>query len=139
MDRRQSVFQMFAMAAAAATAAEGAPAASWPDAVFPFNKADTKKMPFGETTVYFDGKTSDLKSLTAGTVVLNAGQEPHPPHQHPESEFMFVTEGHGTMLVSGKETPVGPGDLLYCEGNKLHGVRNTGSTPFRFYFFKWLA
>ena len=28
---------------------------------------------------------------------------------------------------------------MYCEGNRLHGIKNTGPAPMRFYFFKWMA
>ena len=44
---------------------------------------------------------------------------------------------HATM--EGKITKVGPGAMMYCAGNTLHGVVNTGETPLVFYFYKWLA
>jgi hypothetical protein len=28
---------------------------------------------------------------------------------------------------------------MFSEANKLHGVKNTGSQPLRFYYLKWLA
>jgi mannose-6-phosphate isomerase-like protein (cupin superfamily) len=141
MDRRD-VLGTFLTMMAAARAAEGAPAASsapWPEAVFTLREANTVKETFGETTVYFDGATDQLKQMTAGSVLLGPGQEPHPPHQHPEEEFMLIGEGSGEILVHGKKTEVGPGALMYSAGNHLHGIKNTGSSPLRFYFFKWLA
>jgi quercetin dioxygenase-like cupin family protein len=77
--------------------------------------------------------------MTAGSLLLKPGQEPHPPHKHPEEEFMVVTEGNGEILVNGKKTQVGPGSMMYCEGNQLHGVKNTGTKPLLFYFYKWQA
>jgi quercetin dioxygenase-like cupin family protein len=136
INRRKSLFGFLALAA---TASGQGSSATWPDAVFKLEDAKTQKAPYGELTVYFEGKTPGTKSMTAGTLVLHPGQEPHPPHQHPEEEFMLITEGTGTILVSGKNTEVGPGALMYCEGNRLHGIKNTGSTPMRFYFMKWLA
>jgi quercetin dioxygenase-like cupin family protein len=111
---------------------------AWPDSVFTLQDGKTTHESFGEVTVYHEGPTEELKYLTAGSVVLKPGEEPHPPHQHPEEEFMIVAEGNGEILVGGKTTQVGPGALMYCDGNKLHGIKNTGSTPMRFYYSKWL-
>jgi mannose-6-phosphate isomerase-like protein (cupin superfamily) len=77
--------------------------------------------------------------MTAGSLLLKAGQSPHPPHQHPEEEFMVVTEGTGEISIDGKITKVGPGAMMYCGANKLHGIVNTGKKPLLFYFYKWKA
>ena len=111
----------------------------WPDAVFTLDKGTTTHDSFGDTTVYFEGKTESLKSMTAGSLELKPGAEPHPPHQHPEEEFLLIAEGNGEILVHGNTVQVGPGSLMYSESNRLHGIKNTGSTPMRFYFFKWLG
>ncbi|MFZ0592617.1 MAG: hypothetical protein WAM39_19320 [Bryobacteraceae bacterium] len=66
---------------------------SVPDSLMTFETAKTQKHPFGELTVFCDGKTGQVKSLVVGTLLLYPGQEPHPPHQHPEEEIMIVTEG----------------------------------------------
>jgi len=104
--------------------------------------ADAAKMtqePFGENRVYFDGPTDQLKLMTAGSLKLRPGMSPHQPHEHPEEEIMVITEGTGEVVVAGKVTPVGPGSMMYCAANKLHGVKNTGRTPLMFYYFKWKA
>src|SRR6476646_5817521 len=95
--------------------------------------------PFGEVRVYYDGPTDQLTWMTAGSLRLKPGMEPHPPHQHPEEEFLVITEGNGEFLVDGKKSHAGPGSMLYCEGNQLHGVKNTGTKPLLFYFYKWQA
>jgi mannose-6-phosphate isomerase-like protein (cupin superfamily) len=95
--------------------------------------------PFGEHRIYFDGPTNEVSLMVAGSLRLNAGASPHPPHQHPEEEFLLVTEGTGEILVDGKKTQVGPGSMMYCDGNKLHGIWNTGSEPMLFYYYKWKA
>lgn len=102
-------------------------------------KAKVMKEPFGEVRIYFEGPTDQLKAMTAGNARLNPGATPHPPHEHPEEEFMVVTEGTGEIFVDGKTTKVGPGAMMYCAANKLHGITNTGKTPMLFYFYKWLA
>lgn len=109
----------------------------WKDGTFTLESSKTTHESFGDVTVYYDGKTQELGSMVAGSVVLHPGQEPHPPHQHPEEEFMLVGEGTGEILAGGKTTKVGPGGLMFSESNMLHGIKNTGSVPLRFYYFKW--
>jgi mannose-6-phosphate isomerase-like protein (cupin superfamily) len=101
--------------------------------------AKLTKEPFGDLLIFFEGSTDQLSSMTAGSLRLNAGMEPHPPHQHPEEEFLLITEGTGEVSLEGKISKVAPGSMLYCGGNKLHGIRNTGKVPMLFYFYKWKA
>ncbi len=130
--------QLFAMMGAALTAGAGASAnAAIPDEVRNGGGAESLKHPFGEQQVYFQGPTDQLKVFEGGNLRLKAGMEPHPPHKHPEEEIMLVTEGHGEISVEGKITPVGPGSMMYCAADKLHGVRAGESASLLFYYFKW--
>ena len=89
--------------------------------------------------IYFHGPTDQLKAITVGNLLLDLGMSPHPPHQHPEEEFLLIAQGTGEILVDGTTYPVGPGAMMYCAGNKMHGITNTGSEKMLFYFWKWLA
>jgi quercetin dioxygenase-like cupin family protein len=89
--------------------------------------------------IYFNGPTDQLKAMTAGNLLLDPGMSPHPPHQHPEEEFMLITQGTGELLVDGATYQVGPGSMMYCAGNRIHGITNTGSEKMLFYFWKWMA
>lgn len=95
------------------------------------------KQPFGDLRIYYEGPTEQVRSITAGSLLLKSGMSPHPPHQHPEEEFMVITEGTGEINVEGKITKVGPGSMMYCAGGHLHGIVNTGHDPLLFYFYKW--
>ncbi len=95
--------------------------------------------PFGLHWLYFEGPTNELSVMVAGSVHLHPGASPHPPHQHPEEEFLLVTEGSGEITVGGKMTEAAAGSMMYCDGGTLHGIENTGSSPMRFYYYKWLA
>ena len=71
--------------------------------------------------------------------MLDPGSTPHPPHQHPEEEFLIVASGTGEIECAGKTTQVGPGAMMYCAGNTIHGITNTGKVPLTFYWSKWLG
>src|SRR5262245_45903755 len=73
-------------------------------------RADQAKLTreaFGELRIYFEGPTDQVKSMTAGSLLLKPGMTPHPPHQHPEEEFMMITQGTGEISMDGKITKVG--------------------------------
>jgi mannose-6-phosphate isomerase-like protein (cupin superfamily) len=89
--------------------------------------------------VHYNGPTAQLSTMCTGMVVLEPGATPHPPHTHPEEEFMIVANGTGVIVVDGKPTAVGPGAIMYCDANVSHGITNTGTTPMTFYWSKWLA
>jgi len=88
---------------------------------------------------HYNGPTDELSGMVAGMAVLDPGSTPHPPHQHPEEEFMIVASGTGEIECAGKITKVGPGAMMYCAGNVVHGITNTGKVPLTFYFQKWLG
>jgi len=88
---------------------------------------------------HFNGPTDELSGLCVGMCVLEPGSSPHPPHQHPEEEFMIVASGTGVIECAGELTAVGPGAVMYCAGEVLHGITNTGKVPMTFYWSKWLG
>jgi mannose-6-phosphate isomerase-like protein (cupin superfamily) len=93
---------------------------------------------YGDQRIYFDGATDQLRTLTVGSLVLKAGMVPHPPHQHPEEEIMLVTDGAGEITVEGKAHPVAAGSMMYCAGQRMHGI-TAGAKGLTFYFYKWRA
>jgi mannose-6-phosphate isomerase-like protein (cupin superfamily) len=131
MPKRRDLFALLMPAAAAG--------AALPNVTLTPKQAKLTKEPFGDLRIYFDGPTEQVKSMTAGSLLLNAGATPHEPHRHPEEEFMVITEGTGEISMEGKITKAGPGSMMYCGANKLHGIVNTGKTPLLFYFYKWKA
>ena len=88
---------------------------------------------------HYNGPTDQLSGLCAGIAILDPGASPHPPHRHPEEEFLIIAAGTGQIECAGETTEVGPGAMMYCAGNTLHGIVNTGKVPMTFYWSKWLA
>jgi len=103
------------------------------------NQAQLQQHSFGSQRVYFEGGTAGLKSLVVGSLVLNAGQEPHPPHRHADEEVLLITEGAGEVTMNGTASQVAAGAVMYAAPNYLHGIKNTGQSPLTFYYIKWIA
>jgi quercetin dioxygenase-like cupin family protein len=60
--------------------------------------------------------------------MLPAGKMPHPPHKHPNTEWLFIQQGKLEYLDDGKVIPVGPGDIVFSASDIVHGLRNVGDT-----------
>ena len=67
--------------------------------------------------------------------MLPAGQMPHPPHKHPNTEMLFIQEGDLEYIDDGKAVPVGPNDIVFSASNILHGLKNVGTTPANYIVF----
>src|SRR5438067_11492397 len=109
------------------------------DGVMPIRDVPADLQPGCRVFVHYNGPTDQLSTMCTGMVVLDPGASPHPPHRHPEEEFMIVASGSGVIEVDGKPTPVGPGAIMYCGANVFHGITNTGAAPMIFYWSKWIA
>ena len=129
----------FALMGAAMAAGASPAAAKVADDVLARHESKPMKHPFGVQQIYYQGETEQLEIFEAGNLELGGGKEPHPPHKHPEEEIMLVTEGHGEFSLDGEVTHVGPGSMLFCAANKLHGVKAANDAPLLFYYFKWKA
>lgn len=137
MSRRREVLKIIPAAPLALFASTGP--GQIPNAVFDPKHAKLTHETFGDLRVYFEGPTAQLKSMTAGSLQLKPGMQPHPPHQHEEEEIMVIAEGSGEISVEGKVTKVGPGSMMFCAANHVHGIVNTGKAPLLFYYYKWKA
>jgi len=110
-----------------------------PEGVLDLDSVPADKQSGCTVFVHYNGPTDQLSGMCTGMAVLEPGASPHPPHQHPEEEFLIVASGTGEIECGGVTTPVGPGAIMYCAGNTLHGIVNTGKVPMTFYWSKWLA
>ncbi|QMV17793.1 cupin domain-containing protein [Granulicella sp. 5B5] len=67
--------------------------------------------------------------------MLPPGKMPHPPHRHPNSEFILIREGKLQHL--GEDVtdtrPIVPGDIIFNASNRLHGLKNIGETNAQYF------
>jgi hypothetical protein len=81
MENRRHILQLSAFAAVLGSPLAGGTARLGNLVIDPKQAKLTRKS-FGDLRVFFEGPTAQLKSMTAGSLILNPGQEPHPPHHH---------------------------------------------------------
>ena len=110
-----------------------------PEGVLGIDQITAENFPGCTVFVHYNGPTDQLSGVSTGMAVLDPGASPHPPHQHPEEEFLIIASGTGEIMVGDQTTQVGPGSVMYTAGNTLHGVVNTGKVPMTFYWSKWMA
>jgi mannose-6-phosphate isomerase-like protein (cupin superfamily) len=67
--------------------------------------------------------------------VLPAGRTPHPPHKHPNSEWLFIQSGTLEYNDNGRIVPVGPGDIVFSASNVSHGLNNVGTADATYIVF----
>ena len=138
MPNRREILLISALPAIGALAVPGAPP-NLPDITMNSSRAKPDRQPFGGPCIFFDGPTNQLQLMTAASRLPEPAMSPHPPHRHPEEEIMVVTKGTGEMVVEGKVAKVGLGAMMYCAAGMLQDVKNTGTQPSLFYFYRWRA
>lgn len=87
----------------------------------------------GSTQGVVQGTLLTGEGVELHNTVLLPGHEPHPPHQHVHAEFLLLREGDVTWLIDGKRQAASAGDILYAASQVLHGIRNTGTVPAKYF------
>ena len=89
--------------------------------------------PTGSSQAVNQGALITGEGVEMHNTVLNAGMEPHPPHQHRHSEWLLIREGQCEWLVDETRVQAGPGDICYAASMQLHGIRNVGTVPAKYF------
>src|SRR5881397_2582245 len=83
-------------------------------------KAEPTKV--GARREVFDGRTATLDRLECHVTTLNPGEAPHPGHQHPEEELVFIREGTIESVQNGVTNRVGPGSVIFQASTEWHSL-----------------
>jgi XRE family transcriptional regulator, regulator of sulfur utilization len=82
---------------------------------------------------FFFGPSHSGFNLEMHETILGVGTETHPPHQHVHEEVLVVVEGTAEVLCDGKTEQAEAGSVVYFASNQMHGARNAGRVPCRYY------
>jgi len=90
----------------------------------------------GEQRRVMTGTLATGEFVEIHETMLPAGEMPHAPHAHPNSEWLFIQTGKLEYVdVDGSRIAVGPGDIVFTASNKSHGLANVGTTPATYIVF----
>jgi XRE family transcriptional regulator, regulator of sulfur utilization len=145
VDRRDFVAVFSAMMALAAMGVEAAPQTA-EGRLTTAELSKSRVMRFADLPVVKQENGGAQRRVMSGTLptgefieihetVLPAGQTPHPPHHHPNSEWLFIQTGTLDYNDNGTIVPVGPGDIVFSASNLTHGLKNTGATDASYIVF----
>jgi quercetin dioxygenase-like cupin family protein len=82
---------------------------------------------------FFLGATHGGFRLEVHETALGPGMRPHAPHQHLHEEIIVLVEGTLEAYFDEKSEKVEAGSVIWLASNQMHGVRNSGTTPCRYY------
>lgn len=103
--------------------------------VFAWEELAVKKSEVGERRDVADVPTRTLERFECHISTLNPGLDSHPPHRHPQEEFIIIREGTLNVYINGETQKVGPGSLFFFAANDWHKVSNAGDTPATYLVF----
>lgn len=67
-----------------------------------------------------------------GKVTIKVDSELGYHEHHGETETYYILKGTGIYDDNGTDVQVGPGDVVFCEDGKGHGLKNTGTEDIEF-------
>ncbi len=100
---------------------------------YPYSELPVSHSANGESRKVVSGLLPTGEAVELHETTLLPGHMPHQPHQHLHSEFMMIREGTLEFLNDGKPEQVGPGGVIFASSGILHGVKNVGDTPARYF------
>ena len=137
MTRRDLSFLLPALAAVRASAQDDGtelPSKLYHDKQIAFTGDEQKK---GRR--FFYGTTHTGYRIEMHETVLGAGTQTHAPHKHEHEEIVIVTQGTVEMYEEGKTEVAETGSVIYFGSNRMHSVKNVGSTPCSYYVLELRA
>jgi quercetin dioxygenase-like cupin family protein len=107
--------------------------------IFDWNSIPAEQTDIGAVRHFFQTPTATLDELECHVTTVNPGATSHPPHQHPDEELVIIKEGTVEAFANGETKTIGPGSLIFCASNQLHGVRNVGKVPATYFAIRWTS
>lgn len=136
LTRRKALSLLSALAAASGVAsiAEDAPGSLTQSHAYALKSLKVVQQKSGwETRPVLSGKIADGEAIEIHHSTLPAGQMPHPPHQHKHAELMVLLDGRIDFYNNSVTEQMVSGDIVFAAPNQLHGWKNVGDQPARYY------
>ena len=135
--RRDTFVALFAAAATLGVVGARTQTSVMRSALFDWNASAAQPTDFGARRQFFKSPTATLDELSLHVTTVNPGASSHAPHRHVNEEMIIVKEGTVEALVGGEWRKAGPGSVVFCASNELHGIRNAGATPATYHVINW--
>ncbi len=100
---------------------------------FAFDRMPASKADFGVTREVLKGILPTGEYVGLHETTLMPGFMPHPAHKHRHSELMLMREGTIEFDNNGTPERVGPGDVIFAASGVMHGWRNIGDIPAKYF------
>ncbi|HEY1768480.1 MAG TPA: cupin domain-containing protein [Terracidiphilus sp.] len=100
---------------------------------FAFDQMPASSSAFGVTREVIKGVLPTGEYVGLHETTLLPGFMPHPDHKHRHSEFMLMREGTIEFNNDGTRQRVGPGDVIFAASGVMHGWRNIGTVPAKYF------
>ena len=110
-----------------------------PSRVYEWSAMAEEATAVGARRPFFRGETAALQELQAHVTTINPGNEPHPPHRHPNEELIVVLRGTVEVMIEGETHRVGAGSSIFLAPNDFHGLRNVGPERASYYIIQMRA
>jgi uncharacterized cupin superfamily protein len=92
----------------------------------------------------FFGQTGSLELFGYHASVLSPGQCPHPPHRHPEEEFLIILDGEAEVVIADSPRDQTPTvkrlikhQASYYPSQQHHTIRNVSANPVTYLMLRW--
>ena len=99
--------------------------------VIPWNERTAHRHATGLMHPFVNEKMG-ARQLRMHVSVINPGEAPHAPHQHPGEEIIYLIEGTAEALVGENWQLVTAPAAVFCPEHVMHGIRNAGAVPMRY-------
>jgi mannose-6-phosphate isomerase-like protein (cupin superfamily) len=104
-----------------------------PSKAYPFEQLTGRQTSTIKSYQILTGDTHSAYRLDLHESELPGGMAPHAPHKHVHEELLFIREGQMEVTINGQSTVLGPGSCSYIASNDLHGYRNPGGVPVKYF------
>jgi quercetin dioxygenase-like cupin family protein len=101
--------------------------------VYRYDDLPVRPSTSGESRAVLQGTLPTGEALEVHETMLMPGQMPHQAHRHMHSELLLIREGTLDYLNEGKPERAVPGDVIYTSSMKLHGLKNVGTVPAKYF------